>query len=83
MADALRERPAAIKAIPVRHVGRWLAAVVVLAIAAEIVTTLATALRGADMIVVHDSGLMVRVVTPTIPEPPEEEEEQEEAADTE
>ena len=43
MADALRERPAAIKAIPVRHVGRWLAAVVVLAIAAEIVTTLATA----------------------------------------
>jgi polar amino acid transport system permease protein len=43
VADALRERPAAIKAIPVRHVGRWLAAVVVLAIAAEIVTTLATA----------------------------------------
>ena len=43
MADALRQRPAAIKAVPVRHVGRWLAAVVVLAIAAEIVITLATA----------------------------------------
>jgi polar amino acid transport system permease protein len=43
VADALRQRPEAIKAVPVRHVGRWLAAVVVLAIAAEIVITLATA----------------------------------------
>jgi polar amino acid transport system permease protein len=43
VADALRQRPAAIEAVPVRHVGRWVAAVVVLAIAAEIVYTLATA----------------------------------------
>jgi polar amino acid transport system permease protein len=43
VADAIRQRPAAIKAIPVRHTGRWVAAVVVLAIAAEIVYTLATA----------------------------------------
>ena len=43
MADAVRERPPAIKAIPVRHTGRWVAAVIVLAIAAEIVYTLATA----------------------------------------
>ena len=43
MADAVRERPAAIEAVPVRHLGRWVAAVVVLAIAAEIVYTLATA----------------------------------------
>jgi polar amino acid transport system permease protein len=41
--DAIKERPAAIQAVPVRHVGRWAAAVVVLAIAAEIVYTLATA----------------------------------------
>jgi polar amino acid transport system permease protein len=41
--DAIRERPAAIQAVPVRHVGRWAAAVVVLAVAAEIVYTLATA----------------------------------------
>jgi polar amino acid transport system permease protein len=43
VADALRPRPAAIKAVPVRHIGRWVAAVVVLAIAAEIVYTLVTA----------------------------------------
>src|SRR5260370_16515944 len=43
VADALRQRPAAIEAVPVRHVGRWVAAVVVLAIAAEIVYTLPTA----------------------------------------
>jgi polar amino acid transport system permease protein len=43
VADALRPRPAAIKAVPVRHTGRWVAAVVVLAIAAEIVYTLITA----------------------------------------
>ena len=43
MANAVRERPAAIEAVPVRHLGRWAAAVVVLAIAAEIVYTLATA----------------------------------------
>ena len=36
-------RPEAIRAIPVRHVGRWVAAIVVLAIAAEIVYTLVTA----------------------------------------
>jgi polar amino acid transport system permease protein len=43
VANAVRERPAAIEAVPVRHLGRWAAAVVVLAIAAEIVYTLATA----------------------------------------
>ena len=42
MADALR-RPAAIKAVPVRHPGRWVAAVVVLAIAAEVLYTFITA----------------------------------------
>ena len=43
MADAVRQRPAAIEAVPVRHVGRWVAAVVVLAIAAGAVYTLASA----------------------------------------
>ena len=43
MADALRPRPAAIKAVPVRHTGRWVAAVVVLAIAAGIVYTFVSA----------------------------------------
>ncbi len=43
MADALRPRPAAIKAVPVRHTGRWLAAVVVLAVAAALVFTFVTA----------------------------------------
>jgi len=42
VADALR-RPAAIKAVPVRHRGRWVAAVVVLAIAAEVLYTFVTA----------------------------------------
>jgi polar amino acid transport system permease protein len=43
VADALRPRPAAITAVPVRHTGRWVAAVVVLAIAGGIVYTLVTA----------------------------------------
>jgi polar amino acid transport system permease protein len=43
VADAVRERPAAIEAVPVRHIGRWVAAVVVLAIAAAAVYTLASA----------------------------------------
>jgi polar amino acid transport system permease protein len=43
VADALRPPPVPIKAVPVRHPGRWLAAVVVLAIAAEIVYTIVTA----------------------------------------
>jgi len=43
VAEALRPRPAAIKAVPVRHTGRWVAAVVVLAIAAEVVYTFVTA----------------------------------------
>ncbi len=43
MADALRPRPAAIKAVPVRHTGRWLAAIVVLAVAAALVFTFVTA----------------------------------------
>lgn len=42
MADAVK-RPAAIKAVPVRHRGRWVAAVVVLAIAADVVYTMLTA----------------------------------------
>jgi polar amino acid transport system permease protein len=41
--DALRQRPAAIEAVPVRHVGRWVAAVAVLAVAAGAVYTLASA----------------------------------------
>ena len=51
MADALRPRPAAIKAVPVRHPGRWVAAVVVLAIAAQIVYTIVSApdLRWAEV----------------------------------
>jgi polar amino acid transport system permease protein len=43
VADALRPRPAAIKAVPVRHTGRWVAAGVVLAIAAGIAYTFVTA----------------------------------------
>jgi len=43
VADALRPRPAAIKAVPVRHTGRWLAAIVVLAVAAALVFTFVTA----------------------------------------
>jgi polar amino acid transport system permease protein len=43
VADAVRRRPAAIKAVPVRHTGRWVAAVVVLAIAAGILYTFVTA----------------------------------------
>jgi polar amino acid transport system permease protein len=37
VADALRPRPEAIKAIPVRHPWRWVSAVLVLAIAADVV----------------------------------------------
>jgi polar amino acid transport system permease protein len=37
------ERPEAIKAIPVRHPGRWVAAIIVLALAAEVVGTIVTA----------------------------------------
>jgi polar amino acid transport system permease protein len=43
VADSLRPRPAAIKAVPVRHTGRWVAAVVVLAIASGILYTFVTA----------------------------------------
>ncbi len=39
----VNERPEAIKAVALRHPGRWVAAVVVLAIAAEIVGTIVTA----------------------------------------
>ncbi|MEO8898649.1 MAG: amino acid ABC transporter permease [Candidatus Dormibacter sp.] len=39
----LSTRPEAIKAVPLRHPGRWVAAVVVLAIAAEVVGTIVTA----------------------------------------
>jgi polar amino acid transport system permease protein len=42
MAD-LSERPQAIKAVPLRHPGRWVAAVVVLAIVAGVVGTIVTA----------------------------------------
>ena len=45
MADALKARPAAIEAVPVRHTGRWVAAIVVLAIAADILYTIVTAPR--------------------------------------
>jgi polar amino acid transport system permease protein len=45
VADALKARPAAIEAVPVRHIGRWVAAIVVLAIAAEILYTIVTAPR--------------------------------------
>ncbi|HEY7925832.1 MAG: amino acid ABC transporter permease [Candidatus Dormibacteria bacterium] len=39
----LSTRPEAIKAVPLRHPGRWVAAVIVLAIAAEVVGTIVTA----------------------------------------
>lgn len=39
----MSERPEAIKAVPVRHPGRWLAAIVVLALAGEVVGTIITA----------------------------------------
>jgi len=42
VAEALR-RPVAIKAVPVRHPGRWVAAVVVLALAGEVLYTFVTA----------------------------------------
>jgi polar amino acid transport system permease protein len=45
VADALKARPAAIEAVPVRHTGRWVAAIVVLAIAADILYTIVTAPR--------------------------------------
>jgi polar amino acid transport system permease protein len=44
VADALRLRPDEIKAVPVRHRGRWLAAIVVLAIAVYILYTIGTAI---------------------------------------
>jgi polar amino acid transport system permease protein len=45
VADAIAQRPDEIKAVPVRHPGRWVAAVVVLAIAAYIVFTVAAAIQ--------------------------------------
>jgi polar amino acid transport system permease protein len=45
VADAVAQRPDAIKAVPVRHPGRWVAAVVVLAIAAYIAFTIASAIQ--------------------------------------
>jgi len=45
VADAVAQRPEAIKAVPVRHPGRWVAAVVVLAVAAAIVYTIAAAIQ--------------------------------------
>ena len=43
MASTVSQRPEAIKAVPVRHPGRWLAAIVVLALAAELIGTVVTA----------------------------------------
>jgi polar amino acid transport system permease protein len=45
VADAVAPRPEAIKAVPVRHPGRWVAAIVVLAVAAYIVYTVVTAVQ--------------------------------------
>jgi len=45
VANAVAPRPAAIKAVPVRHPGRWVAALVVLAIAAYLVYTVAVAVQ--------------------------------------
>jgi len=45
VADAVGVRPEAIKAVPVRHRGRWLAAIVVLAIAAYILYTVVIAIQ--------------------------------------
>ena len=45
MADAVGLRPEAIKAVPVRHPGRWVAAIVVGAIAAYILYTVVTAIQ--------------------------------------
>ena len=44
MADAVGVRPAAIKAVPVRHPGRWVAAIVVLAIAVYVLYTIGAAI---------------------------------------
>jgi polar amino acid transport system permease protein len=45
MAEAVTQRPAAIKAVPVRHPGRWLAAALVMGIAAYILYTVALAIQ--------------------------------------
>ena len=45
MADAVGLRPEAIKAVPVRHPGRWVAAIVVGAVAAYIFYTVVTAIQ--------------------------------------
>jgi polar amino acid transport system permease protein len=64
----LSERPQAIRAVPVRHPGRWVAAVVVLAIAAEVVGTVVTS-PGLQWSVVGDylfQGLVLGGVQLTI-----------------
>lgn len=45
MSDAVAPRPEAIKAVPVRHPGRWLAAIVVLAIAVYMLYTVVSAVQ--------------------------------------
>jgi polar amino acid transport system permease protein len=44
VADAVAQRPAAPKAVPVRHPGRWVAAIVVVAIAADIIYTVSSSI---------------------------------------
>ena len=45
MADAVANPPTSIKAVPVRHPGRWVAAIIVLAIAANIIYTIVIAVQ--------------------------------------
>jgi polar amino acid transport system permease protein len=45
VADAVGQRPAAIKAVAVKHPGRWVAAVAVLAVAAYVLYTVAIAIQ--------------------------------------
>jgi polar amino acid transport system permease protein len=63
-----RERPEAIKAIPVRHPWRWVSAAVVLAIAADIIYTISTA-PNLDWSVVRtyiDNGLILHGIVVTL-----------------
>ncbi len=68
LAPGARQRPGAIKAIPVRHPWRWVSAAVVLAIAADVVYTIVTA-PNLDWSVVRmyiDNGLILRGIVVTL-----------------
>ncbi len=48
-----RVPPAAIKAVPVRHLGRWVAAVIVIAVAAQVIGTIVTSGVEWDVVVTY------------------------------